>query len=61
MLDGEFAGSTDAAPTRPRDVFLFFDNSDKLHAPDDAATLMRMLELNWSPDTDRPAAQASFE
>lgn len=56
MLDGEFAGSADVAPTRPRDVFLFFDNTDKLHAPDDAATLMRMLELNWSPDTDRQAA-----
>ncbi|AOO81333.1 DUF72 domain-containing protein [Bosea vaviloviae] len=56
MRDGEFAGDADAAPARPRDVFLFFDNTDKLHAPDDAATLMRMLKLDWSPQAERRAA-----
>lgn len=38
MRDGEFVGSKEA-PARPRDVFVFFDNTDKLHAPDDARRL----------------------
>jgi uncharacterized protein YecE (DUF72 family) len=33
------------ARSRPRDVFLFFDNSDKLHAPGNAQDLMRRLGL----------------
>jgi uncharacterized protein YecE (DUF72 family) len=56
MRDGEFAGDAGAAPAQPRDVFLFFDNTDKLHAPDDAATLMRMLKLDWRPEAERQAA-----
>jgi uncharacterized protein YecE (DUF72 family) len=56
MRDGEFAGDAAAAPARPRDVFLFFDNTDKLHAPDDAATLIRMLKLDWRPEAERQAA-----
>lgn len=42
MRDGNFAG---ALLTRhvPRDVFVYFDNTDKLHAPDDARSLMRRL------------------
>jgi uncharacterized protein YecE (DUF72 family) len=56
MRDGEFAGDAGAAPVRPRDVFLFFDNTDKLHAPDDAAALMRMLKLDWKPAAERQAA-----
>jgi len=42
MHDGEFAGD-DRAPDRPRDVFLFFDNTDGLHAPDDALALIRAV------------------
>lgn len=41
---GDFAG----APTqdrRRREVFVFFDNTDKRHAPEDARRLMEMLEL----------------
>lgn len=42
MRDGDFAGGENPADT-PRDVFVFFDNTDKLHAPDDAGRLMEML------------------
>lgn len=43
MTDGTFAGPL---PKRqvPRDVYVYFDNTDKLHAPADARTLMRRLE-----------------
>lgn len=33
----------------PRDVFCYFDNTDKLHAPKNARRLMQMLGLNWAP------------
>jgi uncharacterized protein YecE (DUF72 family) len=33
----------------PRDVFCYFDNTDKLHAPRNARRLMQMLEVNWEP------------
>ncbi|HVZ09183.1 DUF72 domain-containing protein [Rhodopila sp.] len=42
MRDGDFAGKPDRHPKR-RDVFLYFDNTDKLRAPDDAAALVRKL------------------
>ncbi|RWR29063.1 DUF72 domain-containing protein [Sinirhodobacter populi] len=45
MRDGDFAG--DPGPDMPRDVFLFFDNTDKLHAPDNARHLMDMLNVRW--------------
>lgn len=56
MTDGAFAGDRDAAPGRPRDVFLFFDNTDKRHAPANAASLMDMLDLAWQPDAADRAA-----
>lgn len=38
----------DAAVERvPRDIFCYFDNTDKLHAPKNARRLMRMLEVEW--------------
>jgi uncharacterized protein YecE (DUF72 family) len=42
MRDGAFAGPM---PTRssPRDVYVYFDNTDKLHAPGDAKALTRRL------------------
>ena len=46
MTDGEFA----AKPLRDRkrrDVFLFFDNTDKMQAPGDARGLMRRLDVQW--------------
>jgi uncharacterized protein YecE (DUF72 family) len=33
------------ADGRSRDVYVYFDNTDKLHAPDDARRLMRRLDL----------------
>ncbi|MCX5480211.1 DUF72 domain-containing protein [Kaistia geumhonensis] len=42
MGDGEFAGAKEAL-ARPRDVFVFFDNTDKLHAPDDARRLAALV------------------
>ena len=42
MTDGHFI--MDRQPKRrPRDVFLYFDNTDKLQAPKDALSLMRLL------------------
>ena len=41
MRDGSFAGS--AARAMPRDVYVYFDNTDKLMAPRDAQALMRRL------------------
>lgn len=49
MEDGDFAG-TAAIPPKPRDVFVFFDNTDKLHAPEDAHRLMERLGMRWDVD-----------
>jgi uncharacterized protein YecE (DUF72 family) len=43
MTDGIFAGRK-STKNRPRDVYVYFDNTDKLHAPDNARDLMRQLE-----------------
>lgn len=32
-----------------RDVFCYFDNTDKLHAPRNARRLMQMLDVRWTP------------
>ncbi len=48
MADGDFAGRTQGR-ARKRDVFLFFDNTDKLHAPDNAQSMMRHTGLVWRP------------
>lgn len=45
MHDGAFAGAADDGGHRPRDVFLFFDNTDKLRAPDNARALMDRLGI----------------
>lgn len=44
MQDGCFAG-TKRVKTMKRDVYLFFDNTDKLRAPRDAEALMKKLGL----------------
>jgi uncharacterized protein YecE (DUF72 family) len=33
----------------PRDVFCYFDNTDKLYAPKNARRLMQMLDVRWEP------------
>jgi len=42
MNDGEFIDKSEP-PHKKRDVFVFFDNTDKRRAPDDARTLMAKL------------------
>jgi uncharacterized protein YecE (DUF72 family) len=42
MLDGEFV-DTPSVKAKRRDGFLYFDNTDKLRAPQDAQALMRLL------------------
>ena len=51
MTDGAFAAAPETDPP-PRDVFVYFDNTDKLHAPDDARALMRRLGVPPAGDTD---------
>lgn len=53
MRDGDFAGRQ-TGRARRRDVFLFFDNTDKRRAPEDAQSLMRRLHLER--DEPRQAA-----
>jgi uncharacterized protein YecE (DUF72 family) len=38
-----------APPRVARDVFCYFDNTDKLHAPDNARRLMELTAVVWSP------------
>lgn len=48
VRDGEFAGKA-ASKAVPRDVFLYFDNTDKLRAPGDARALMERLGSRAQP------------
>jgi uncharacterized protein YecE (DUF72 family) len=50
--------SNEPPPRRgSRDVYCYFDNTDKLHAPDNARELMQKLGLRvpWDPAGDPPA------
>jgi uncharacterized protein YecE (DUF72 family) len=38
-----------APPPRARDVYCYFDNTDKLHAPDNARRLMELTSVQWTP------------
>ena len=53
MEDGEFVGRS-TAPDRPRDVYLYFDNTDGHRAPEDALAIMRELGVNWPGSAGRP-------
>jgi uncharacterized protein YecE (DUF72 family) len=44
-------------PAQPREVFCYFDNTDKLHAPDNAQRLIELTEVQWTP-TRRASARA---
>jgi uncharacterized protein YecE (DUF72 family) len=40
----------DVTPARaPRDVYCYFDNTDKRHAPDNARRLMQLTGVQWAP------------
>ncbi|MCK0198098.1 DUF72 domain-containing protein [Ancylobacter sp. 6x-1] len=43
IAEGDFAAPEDVARPARREVFVYFDNTDKLHAPEDARRLMRRL------------------
>jgi uncharacterized protein YecE (DUF72 family) len=45
MRDGNFVVGPELRP-RPRDVYVYFDNTDKLHAPDNARSLMQRLGVS---------------
>lgn len=49
MEDGAFAGDPVDGSATPRDVFVFFDNTDKRRAPRDAQRLMEKLGRKWAP------------
>lgn len=51
--DGNFVEGP-LADGRARDVFVFFDNTDKLMAPGDAAGLMRRLGVDWAEQQQGP-------
>ncbi|MFN2542438.1 MAG: DUF72 domain-containing protein, partial [Chthoniobacterales bacterium] len=38
-----------SAASLPRDVFVYFDNDAKVHAPFDAIRLAKRLRVDWSP------------
>ena len=38
-----------APSATPRDVYCYFDNTDKLHAPDNAQRLMELNGVEWAP------------
>ena len=45
--DGKLVMPNAEIPRVPRDVFCYFDNTDKLHAPANARRLMQMLDVKW--------------
>jgi uncharacterized protein YecE (DUF72 family) len=45
MRDGNFVTGPELRPW-PRDVYVYFDNTDKLHAPDNARGLMQRLGVS---------------
>jgi uncharacterized protein YecE (DUF72 family) len=55
MQDGTFAGKP-LDGNKPRDVFVYFDNTDKLHAPHDAAALIGQLAGRRQGDPTWPAS-----
>jgi uncharacterized protein YecE (DUF72 family) len=50
---GQPADASLVVPSTParaaRDVYCYFDNTDKLHAPDNARRLMELTAVLWSP------------
>jgi uncharacterized protein YecE (DUF72 family) len=58
MRDGTFAGRVEH-DTTPRDVYVYFDNTDKRHAPEDAQSLMTALtKLARRPPCDEARVRA---
>lgn len=47
--DGDLVVPPAAAAATARDVYCYFDNTDKQHAPDNARRLMELLSVPWAP------------
>jgi uncharacterized protein YecE (DUF72 family) len=56
--DARLICPTRARTRSSRDVYCYFDNTDKRHAPDNARELMELLGERWQPvqDAGLPAA-----
>jgi uncharacterized protein YecE (DUF72 family) len=71
VADARLASSKPATARARRDVFVYFDNDVKVHAPYDAATLMRKLGQSsplgeqgqpvWPPGWEAPALRTGGE
>lgn len=47
--DADLVAPATSPPRVARDVYCYFDNTDKLHAPDNARRLMELTSVPWSP------------
>lgn len=47
--DASLVAPPAALPHVVRDVYCYFDNTDKLHAPDNAQRLMELTSVHWAP------------
>ena len=47
--DANLVVANASPPREARDVYCYFDNTDKLHAPDNARRLMELTGVQWSP------------
>lgn len=47
--DARLISAETPPPRASRDVYCYFDNTDKLHAPDNARELMDRLGVRWNP------------
>ena len=56
--DGRRVQPDATIPRVDRDVYCYFDNTDKLHAPKNARRLMQMLSVSWKPVTAAGTAAA---
>jgi uncharacterized protein YecE (DUF72 family) len=54
VSDAQCVAPLEAARHTPRDVFCYFDNDVKVHAPYDAARLAAQLGLASGPGVERP-------
>ena len=51
--DGMRVAPKSEIPRVERDIYCYFDNTDKLHAPRNARRLMQMLDVKWTPAGSR--------
>ena len=54
--DARLIGPTRSRERAGRDVYCYFDNTDKRHAPENARELMALLGVDWPPAGESPQA-----